>query len=385
MGVRIHMKNSVKGFVLGFLCALVLSSSVIFADGLLKNIEVFENGVKFMVNGNVVQGENFIYNGTTYAPVRKVAELLGLEVGWEDATRTVSLNSKEYALTVSNETIATVNDTKIPVSKLVKMMSSAKPEGMSEQEYKKGVIDNLVTMESANQKLKAEGFELSLEEAANIDGMLRAQEAQFKQQGIDIELVKESFILRTSFNNYIEDKVRLEITDEVLLGDYEKNKELYKSDSAKAKHILIKTLGDDNEKLPEDKLKEAKAKAEKIVADLKKGADFDKLMNEFSEDPGLATNPDGYTFGKGEMVPEFEKTAFELEKGKVSGIVETQFGYHIIKLIDKYEYTPFESVKSDILNNMLNQKAGQLIDTWKKEAKIDINEELLAKIKVPNK
>ncbi len=379
------MKNSVKGFVLGFACALVLSSSVIFADSLLKNIEVFENGVKFMVNGKVIQGENFIYNGTTYAPVRKVAELLGVQVAWEDATKTVSLNSKEYAQTTSTETIATVNEVEIPVSKLVKMMDSKKPEGMSDEEYKNSVINNLVTMESANQKLKAEGFELTEEEIANIASMLKAQEAQFVQQGVDIELVKESFILRTSFNNYIEKKIKPDITEATLLADYEKNKETYKKDTVKAKHILIKTVGDDNQKLPEDKLKEAKAKAEKIIADLKKGADFDKLMNESSEDPGLKTSPDGYTFGKGEMVPEFEKEAFGLEKGKVSGIVETQFGYHIIKLIDKYGYTPFEAVKNDISSNILNQKAGQIIDDWSKASKININKELLAEIKVPVK
>lgn len=80
----------------------------------------------------------------------------------------------------------------------------------------------------------------------------------------------------------------------------------------------------------------AKAKAEGLLAQIKAGADFAKLAQENSEDPGSAANGGdlGY-FGKGKMVPEFENAAFALQVGQVSELVRTVYGFHIIKVIDK--------------------------------------------------
>ena len=81
-------------------------------------------------------------------------------------------------------------------------------------------------------------------------------------------------------------------------------------------------------------------------------------MNQFSEDPGLAQNPDGYTFTKGDMVKEFEDAAYKLGVGKVSTPVKTAYGYHIIKVVEKIDYLqPADaSVKNYITAQIENQK-----------------------------
>lgn len=139
-------------------------------------------------------------------------------------------------------------------------------------------------------------------------------------------------------------------------------------DYVMAKHILLGTTGADyeskeipegatdeeieainaeNEKLAQeatDKLKEEKkALAEDILEKIKNGEDFDKLIEEYNEDPGEMQNEDGsydgYLFTHGEMVQEFEDAAFALEIDAVSDIVETTYGYHILKrvpLTDEY-------------------------------------------------
>jgi parvulin-like peptidyl-prolyl isomerase len=86
----------------------------------------------------------------------------------------------------------------------------------------------------------------------------------------------------------------------------------------KASHILVKT----------------KSEAEKILDELKKGASFSKLAQQHSECPSKKKGGDLGWFGRGRMVPEFEKAAFSLKKGELSDIVKTQFGYHIIKVTD---------------------------------------------------
>ena len=103
----------------------------------------------------------------------------------------------------------------------------------------------------------------------------------------------------------------------------------------KAKHILLATIDlDTREPLDEATVAQKKAQAEDFLAQLRAAEDpialFDDLMNEHSEDSGLATNPDGYTTVKGEMVAPFEEAALALKAGEISEVVESDFGYHII-------------------------------------------------------
>lgn len=120
-----------------------------------------------------------------------------------------------------------------------------------------------------------------------------------------------------------------------------------------AKHILIAVeegATDTTEQLQ---------KAEDLLAQLQAGADFDTLMNENSEDPGLAYYPDGYTFTTDEMVEEFEDSAFALKEGEISGIVKTSNGYHIIKRLPldwDTVYADFSNYLSeDLLNTFTEQ------------------------------
>jgi peptidyl-prolyl cis-trans isomerase C len=86
-----------------------------------------------------------------------------------------------------------------------------------------------------------------------------------------------------------------------------------------AAHILVK-----NDK-----------KAQEVLDKLSKGQSFAEMARKYSQCPSSKTGGDLGWFGKGRMVPEFEKVAFEGEKGKVLGPVKTQFGYHLIKVLDK--------------------------------------------------
>ena len=94
-----------------------------------------------------------------------------------------------------------------------------------------------------------------------------------------------------------------------------------------AKHILA---GFDNFDSPE----EAEAFAEALLARALAGEDFDMLIREYGQDPGMASNPDGYTFTSGAMVPEFENATLALAIGEISGLVPSNFGIHIIKRVE---------------------------------------------------
>lgn len=110
------------------------------------------------------------------------------------------------------------------------------------------------------------------------------------------------------------------------------------ADAMMAKHILIKTVDDSNQPLSDEEIAAAKAKAEDLLAQLRASDDpltlFDKLMNEHSQDgryeDGTLASADGYLFGPGYMVPEFENGTRALKYNEISDLVKSDFGYHII-------------------------------------------------------
>ncbi|MCD7927669.1 MAG: peptidylprolyl isomerase [Oscillospiraceae bacterium] len=136
-----------------------------------------------------------------------------------------------------------------------------------------------------------------------------------------------------------------------------------------AKHILILTVDSDYQPLDEEELAERQALAEDILEQLQNSedleTDFDTLMNEYSEDTGLASYPDGYLFTADEMVSEFEEATRELEYGELSGIVEhvgedgeSYSGYHIILRLD-----PADS--EELVENWLYDQMETLLYDWR--------------------
>jgi len=168
---------------------------------------------------------------------------------------------------------------------------------------------------------------------------------------------------------------KVKVTEEDARAFYTQNPDKFsRSESVKASHILI---GVDAKASPEEK-KKAGEKADKLRKELAGGADFATLAKGNSTCPSSQQGGDLGFFGKGQMVPAFEKSAFALKPGEISGVVETQFGYHIIKLTEKKpaETVPFKDAKAKIEEYLMGQKinaaVGEYLSEAKKTAKIEI-------------
>lgn len=142
-----------------------------------------------------------------------------------------------------------------------------------------------------------------------------------------------------------------------------------------AKHILIKTVDDDGQPLPEEELAEAAALAEDLLARLRASDDpltlFDELMNEYSEDgrdaDGNLYSPDGYLFAPGYMVQEFEDGVQALEYYEISDLVESQYGYHIILRLPPVN----DEVREAWVSNAMNDQ----VTEWVRAAQVETTEE----------
>jgi len=136
-----------------------------------------------------------------------------------------------------------------------------------------------------------------------------------------------------------------------------------------ARHILIRATPDD-----EKANKAAKDKIEAVIDRLKKGEDFAKIAKEVTEDPsGKANGGDLGYFGKEQMVPEFAEVAFKLDNGEISEPVQTQFGWHVIKVEDKRNKKPptFEEVKPQIEQFVVRKAQAELVQKLRAEAKVE--------------
>ena len=135
----------------------------------------------------------------------------------------------------------------------------------------------------------------------------------------------------------------------------------------KARHILVKT----------------KEEAEAIIKRLDAGESFEDIAKEVSTDPGSGTNGgDLGWFGPGQMVPEFEQAAFALEVGAYSKEpVQSQFGFHIIKVEDKRQQQPpaFEQVKEQFRSMILREKYFALVEALRAKAAVEISDPELKK------
>lgn len=247
-------------------------------------------------------------NGRTMVPIRFVSETLGMKVKYVAPT--------EHVFITDEEPVMTVNGTDIYAETFKALFAYLGIDMEGEDiDYIISDITELIASVYATgtyyRKNASEGI-------ADISGNFRnlADEYhEFEEKTFFVSPLIEVLDNDVFTTEYISSSVNDEILSQA-------NKQ-YEENYVTAKHVLVTFDG------------RTKAEAKKIIDTVlkkaKKGDNFDKLIEEYCEDPGMKANPDGYTFTKGQMVEEFEKAAFELKVGEISGIVETTYGYHIIK------------------------------------------------------
>jgi len=221
-------------------------------------------------------------------------------------------------------------------------------------------VENDVKVYRASQLVGDDlGIKMTNEEIAAVDAQIKAAieslggEEQYKQQLEQNDLTEELYkklLTAQTFQNKIYNALYGENgSDTVSDKDAE---EQYRGNYVRVKHILIKADASDLE----EKRKEATA----ILERARSGEDFQSLVDEYGEDPGMAANPDGYYFTINEMVKEFEDASFALKVDEISDLVQTVHGFHIIKrleITDEYIKENLDNIKS----NIYEQKFSDLI------------------------
>lgn len=194
----------------------------------------------------------------------------------------------------------------------------------------------------------------------------------------DISEQMELFMKNFLATNYIKVEIMdtVKVTEDDIKTYYGTHKDDFKiPEMVKARHILVRV---NMKKASEEDKKKAREKIEGLLKRVKAGEDLGKLAGEFSDDP--ASKKKGGDLGffpRGKMVPEFDAAAFALKPGDLSEIIETSFGYHIIRVEERKEaaFEPFEKIKDKVKEKAVAElKKGRIegfIDKAFKEAGVE--------------
>jgi peptidyl-prolyl cis-trans isomerase C len=244
----------------------------------------------------------------------------------------------------------------------------------------RGALDQLITYTVMSQEAKAQNVTVA---DAEIDARIkqmrgRGSESEFKKaldaRKMSVEQLRSDARVQLTIEKLMETRVAgaQAASEEEARQFYDKNPDKFKQEVVRASHILLQA----NAKTQEPASKQARARIDALLKRAKQGEDFATLAREHSQDGSAAQGGDLGYFTRERMVPAFATVAFSLKPGEISDVVTTEFGYHIIKVVDRKPAIPYEQVSAQILEFLTAQKkqqlAGQVVDEAKKRARIEV-------------
>jgi len=250
-------------------------------------------------------------------------------------------------------------------------------------QMKSEVLESLIDRELLFQESKKKGIQVKSDAVS--DQLQKIQQRypnkeEFQKLLSNMGLTESDVQAQIERGMAIQKLIDKEVTEKIKVSDeetkafYDKNPQLFQQpEQIKASHILIKVQAD----APADQKAEARKKIEDVQQKVKKGEDFATLAKTYSEGPSGPKGGDLGYFRRGQMVKPFEEAAFSLKPDETSEIVETQFGYHLIKVNDKKpaKKMTYAEVKDRLNEHLKKQKtdseASAYIETLRKDAKIE--------------
>jgi parvulin-like peptidyl-prolyl isomerase len=273
--------------------------------------------------------------------------------------------------------IAVVGEREIPKAEYDRLVAQAKKTYEArDQEFpaagtpefaqlRNAIVRSLV--EQAEFEIAAEELEVEVSDAdvekrltelkeQFFEGDEKKYEAELENQGLTDEQVRADVRTRLLSERIFEEVTKdVKVTDEEIKAYYDENKTQFETPASRdVRHILVKQ----------------KARADDLYSQLRQGGDFAALAKRYSQDPASKAQGGKFTAQQGATVPEFDKTAFELETGELSRPVKTQFGWHIIEATSAVKpkaTQELSEVESQISDQLLEEQKNARINEWIEE------------------
>lgn len=242
------------------------------------------------------------------------------------------------------------------------------------RQFRQLALEQLIRRELLDEKIKQADITISdeavmaqIEQIASAQGMSVEQFSEtMKQYGHTLEGIKKDIREGLARNQFMSSQWegKITVTEDEAKKYYEENpRDFDVPEQVRVSHILIKPeAGGD----PNEAKATAKAKAEDLLVQIKAGADFAELAKANSACPSAPKGGDLNFFPRGKTTPPFEKVAFELKVGQISDVVETEYGFHIIKATDRIDSTKitFEQARDKIIEALTESRQSEFANEY---------------------
>jgi peptidyl-prolyl cis-trans isomerase C len=306
-------------------------------------------------------------------------------IGFSSPVLALDKQVSESKVAVVNGTVITEKDLERQVGFLQqKLQKTGKPMTEADlPEIRRNALENLIDEELLYQEAVKQKTKVSDTEINRALGTIKARfpdEGQFKdalsKTGLSEAALKSQLERNLTIDQFIDKQFvqKVMVSDKDAKAYYDGHPNLFKRpEQIRASHILIRV----DPQADQSQKDNSRKKMEAIQQRLKKGEDFAELAKQNSEDASNVKGGDLGYFGRGRMVKPFEDAAFALKQGEVSDIVETQFGYHLIKVTDRKPETvvPYEEIKDKLQDYLkgetIREKVGSYLAEQKGKAKVE--------------
>lgn len=297
-------------------------------------------------------------------------------------------------IAVVDRIVAVVNQEIITLSEVEKMVAHLKQESgggdrlerrQRASELSRRALEQLIEEKLLDQEAKRIGIKVTPKEIDQaIEEIKRRNSAT--QEDLEKALVRDGWtmegfkkeiekrLLRTKLVHWMV-KVEPNVPDKELREFYLKNLDRYRQEASyRPAHILFKVP---REATPEE-IRDVRARCEKVLGKIKAGEDFGEMAILYSEDLSSKDRGELGIFKKGELLPVLEREVLRLKVGEVSGVVRTEFGFHILKLLDRKEADPLpfeeikERVRQDYVEKEFEKGLQQFLTRLKEKSAIEI-------------
>ncbi len=295
---------------------------------------------------------------------------------------------------VVDRVVAVVNQEIITLSEVEKWVNPVKEGIAAENRLEKQermqalcreVLEKLIEEKLVDQEVKKVGVKVSSKEIeATVEELKRRNHATQEElekalaaEGLTIEAYRKQIEKNLQRQRLIQRSVKVEAKAEEkkLREFYQKNVSRYRTNETYRPGQILFVIP--KEATPEEIL-EIRKKCQGVLEKVKKGEDFGEMALLYSEDTSNKDRGDLGYFRRGELLPVFEREALRLKVGEVSGIIRTEFGFHIVKLLDRKGVDPLpfeevtERVKADYYDGEMEKAYRQYLSTLKEKAVIEI-------------
>ncbi len=287
-----------------------------------------------------------------------------------DAEKADAEDAKDKDVALVNGVAITSEELEREVANIKHKMSRRMPGVSMPEDLEDKALENIINRRLLLEESRKSGITV---EDSEIEAIWQQMVARYpSEEAVKEILKKENFteeIIRGDIRNgltiqkYVESEfiAKADVSEEEIKDYYDKNSSQFKQpEMVKASHILIKV----EDKADEAKKAEARKKIEEVEKLVKEGKDFAELAKEYSEGPSNTKGGDLGFFGRGQMVKPFSDAAFALKPGEVSPVVETRFGFHIIKVFEKKEegLVPLEEAGPKIREALAREKTQEMVN-----------------------